>query len=246
MTPWPALTLFFAIVLVSHVLEGITGFGSTALSIPFLSVLLGVEVAKPILILYTPLLCLYVLARGWRQVAWRQFAVMAGVAALGLPLGLLLYSRLPRRALLALLGLFMVAVSLRGLLSAVGLLGAKRAPKTGFLLGGLFCGGVIQGAFASGGPLIILYATEKIPDKGAFRATMCMVWLALNSVLLAQAGFAGQLTAEVWRLALWGFPFLLAGTLLGDFFHKRVSQALFTKLVYAALLVSGVFVFFNL
>lgn len=243
---WLVLGLFFFIVVVSHVLEGITGFGSTALSIPFLSVLLGIGTAKAVLVLYTLFLCLYVLARSFSQVEWRHLGVMAGLAGAGIPVGLALYNRLPRAPLLALLGVFMVAVAARGLLLALGVTRPKARPKNGVLYAALLAGGVIQGAFASGGPLIILYATQKVPDKSRFRATMCMVWLVLDAFLLGQMAFAGQLEGDVWRVALWGFPFLVAGTVLGDIAHKRVSDAFFNKLIYAVLLVSGIFIFFNL
>lgn len=246
MPQWLVLGLFFFIVVVSHILEGITGFGSTALSIPFLAVLLGMDVAKAVLMLYTLFLCVYVLARSLRQVDWKRWGVMIGMAALGLPIGLLLYNRLPRQLLLVLLAVFMVLVSARGLLTAFGVIKQKKAPPNWLLLLALFAGGIIQGAFASGGPLLIVYSAEKVKEKSRFRATMCMVWIVLDIVLLAQMGFAGQLGGDVWTTALWGLPFLIAGTVLGDMAHKRVSDAFFTKLMYGMLLASGVFLFFNL
>ncbi len=246
MPQWLMLALFFFIVVVSHVLEGITGFGSTALSIPFLSVMLGLAVAKPLLMLYTLFLCVYVLARSYRQIAWRSLGVMLGVAALGLPIGLVLYNRLPKALLMGLLGVFMVAVSVRGLLLSFGILKPKRKPSDAVLIPALFAGGIIQGAFASGGPLVILYATEKITDKSRFRATMCMFWLVLDIVLLSQMGFAGQLSPELWQTALWGAPFLVLGTVLGDIAHKKVSDTLFLRLTYAILLLSGIFTLINL
>lgn len=246
MQPGFILALFFLVVVVSHLLEGITGFGSTSLSIPFLSVLLGIEIAKPVLVLYTLFLCVYVLAHSFRDVDWKHLAIIVGVAAIGLPIGLLLYNSLPKTTLFALLAVFMIAVSIRGLLLAFGLRTEKKASGQGLLFGALFLGGLIQGAFASGGPLLILYATEKLPEKSRFRASMCMVWLVLDTVLIVQMLGAGQLGGDVWKTALLGCPFLVLGTVLGDLAHRRVSNALFTKLTYGILLVSGVFMLFNL
>jgi uncharacterized membrane protein YfcA len=246
MQTWLVLALFFAVVLISHYLEGITGFGSTALSIPFLSVLLGIEIAKPVLILYTLFLCLFILVRSYRDIDWKHLGIIVGVAALGLPIGLLIYNSLPKSALLALLALFMIFVSVRGLLLAFGLRKREKAPGSWPMLTALFLGGLIQGAFASGGPLFILYSAEKLKDKSRFRATMCMVWVVLDSVLIAQMLFAGQLGAGVWKTALVGTPVLILGTVLGDIAHRRVSDGLFTKLTYGILLLSGVFTLFNL
>ena len=246
MTPWLLLTLFFAIIMLAHMLEAITGFGSTALSIPFLSVLLGVEIAKPLLMIYTMFLSIYILIRAYRDIDWKNLAVILGMAVLGLPVGLLLYNQLPREVLMIALGVFMVIISIRGLLFAFGAVREKGEPKNWLLLLALFCGGIIQGAFGSGGPLLILYTTQKIKDKSRFRATMCLVWLVLNSVLLIQMQVANQLSPEMWRFTLYGAPALLAGTILGNYAHKKVSDSVFTKLIYSVLLVSGVFIFFNL
>jgi len=246
MSNWLMLTLFLAIVFLAHMLEGITGFGSTALSIPFLSVLLGVEIAKPLLMLYTLFLSIYILIRAYRDIDWKSLAVILGMAALGLPIGLLLYNRLPREILMITLGIFMVIISIRGLLFTFGIVKENGEPKNWLLLLALFCGGMIQGAFGSGGPLFILYTTQKIKEKSRFRATMCLVWLVLNSVLLIQMQLANQLSPEMWRFSLYGAPALIAGALLGNYAHKKVSDAAFTKLIYSVLLVSGMFVFFNL
>ena len=245
--PFPLmLALFSLIVLVSHLLEGITGFGSTALSLPFVTLMLGIEVARPVLMLYTLLLCLYILPQSRGQVDWKSYGTMLGLIALGLPFGVLLYTRLPRQLLLGLLAAFMIVVAVRGLLQAFGTKKQVR-PMPGWLLGVLiFLGGIIHGAFSSGGPLVIVYATEKIKDKSRFRATMCMVWLTLNILLLGQMAFAGELGAAVWEMSLWGLPALIAGALLGNIAHKKLDADLFTKVTYAALLLAGLFMAANL
>ena len=95
MPQWAVVLLFSLIVLAAHFLEGITGFGSTALSVPFLAVLLGIDVAKPVMMLYTLVLCAYILPRNLRHIAWKRYARIMAALLLGLPLGVLLYNRLP-------------------------------------------------------------------------------------------------------------------------------------------------------
>ncbi len=240
------IALFSLIVVLSHFLEGITGFGSTALSMPFLTVLLGIDVAKPLLTLYTLILTLYVLARAHRDIDWKSFGRMMGVLVIALPIGIWLYNVLPQKPLLALLAVFMILVSVRGLLTAFGVLRQRVAMREGPALLLVFLGGIMHGAFSSGGPLIILYATERIKDKSRFRATMCMVWLTLNTLILVQMALGGQLTSEMLGMSLWGLPALVVGTLLGDLMHKRISGRVFLKLTYFVLLLSGVFMLVKL
>ena len=75
---------------------------------------------------------------------------------------------------------------------------------------------------------------------------MCMVWLATSLLLLGQMAFARQLGADVWKTALWGLPALVLGTLLGDWAHHHIKDTIFTKLTYAILLLSAVFMAENL
>ncbi len=238
---WAIFSLFFFIVVIAHFLEGVTGFGSTALSMPFLTILLGIHIAKPVLALYTLLLCIYILARSIKNVDWRTFGKMMAAMIIGLPIGIFLYNQLPKKPLLILLSVFMIVVSVRGLLYNFGILKQGKKPKEILSLILVFLGGIMHGAFASGGPLIIIYATGKIPEKSRFRATMCMVWLTLNTVLLAQMAFSNQLTQEVGSTSLWGLPFLIGGTLLGDWAHKHIKDTFFTKLTFGILLASGIF-----
>lgn len=243
---WLIFALFALIVVAAHILEGITGFGSTALSMPFLTLLVGVRIAKPVLTIYTLLLCVYILAREFRNVDLRVFGRMAVCLLLGLPVGIAAYSILPQTLLLGMLAFFMIAVSIRGLVHA-----RTDRPHShpvpgwaGLLL--VFLGSVLHGAFASGGPLIVLYSADALPDKSRFRATMCLVWLTLNSLLLAQMGVADELTGDVWRMTVCGLPFLILGTLLGDAAHRRVSAQKFTVIMYVMLLLSGAALIWNL
>lgn len=251
--PDGVLIVFFLIVTLSHVLEGITGFGSTALSLPLLAALMGIALVKPVLMLYVILLCVYILAKSRKAVDWRHYGKMICMMALGVPIGILLYARLPEKPLLGILAAFTVIVSARGLVRAFGFFdksGGKtgQSPKMKRLpaLALVWLGGVIHGAFASGGPLVIIYAAENIESKGGFRATMCMIWLTVNTIMIAQMGWRGELTGQMWNLFLWGLPFLALGTYLGDRLHGKINETVFLRLTYGVLLVSGILTAINL
>ena len=104
----------------------------------------------------------------------------------------------------------------------------------------LFSGGIVHGAFAVGGPLIVLYSSKKIVDKGQFRATMCLLWTTLNTVLMIQYLLEGKLTLAIGYDILFLLPFLAAGIFAGEAIHNKVSEILFKKIVFASLLLVGV------
>ena len=120
---------------------------------------------------------------------------------------------------------------------------AKRSKLLKFFL---FCGGVIQGAFGTGGPFIVIYATKALPEKSLFRVTLSLLWLTINSSRLAVWAAKGELSnLNLWKMILICFPFWIAGILAGDYLHHRVSERNFKYGVYALLGISGVVMLAN-
>ena len=200
------------VVLITHFLEGITGFGCTVLALPFAIMLVGTKQAVPVLLFLALLLAGYIVLIDRKKIVWREFFKIVAFVGMGLPVGILTFNYLDERMLKMILGVFMVIVSIRGLLSSLVKLNEGRLPKWILNLL-LLCGGFIHGAFASGGPLVVIYAKKALPDKSNFRATICMLWTALNTVLLVGNIARGKMTAEIWEIIGICMPFLIAGTL---------------------------------
>ena len=237
------LLLFGVIVLITHFLDGITGFGSAVLALPFCTMLVGIKTAVPVLTALAIVLSAYVVIIDHKNVVWREYLKILGLVILGLPFGILLFSKLPERGLKLLLGIFMLIVATRGIYVSFRKT-KKNAKIPGFLLNILLIvGGVIHGAFASGGPFVVIYATQNLPEKSNFRATLCMLWITLNSVILVQKFMAGAITFAVTQTFLVALPFLAAGMILGNYAHKRLKSDMFAKLIYIVLFVSGIFMF---
>lgn len=238
-----AIILFGIVVLITHFLEGITGFGCTVLALPFAIMLVGIKIAVPTLIILAWLLALYIVAIAFKDILWKEYGRIAAFVGMGLPLGVWLFNRLPEGILKKILAVFMIIVSIRGLY--VSLKGLKTGGKTNNVLLNLILllGGVIHGAFGTGGPFVVIYATKALPDKNSFRATLCLLWFTLNTVIIVQNLINGVITPDVTRLLLWTLPFLAGGMILGNIAHNRIKDTIFTKIVYAVLLLSGIFMF---
>ena len=230
------------VVLITHFLEGITGFGCTVLALPFAILLVGTKQAVPVLLFLALLLAAYIVAIDWKRIVWREFLKIVCFVGLGLPVGIFAFGHLNETARRYILGVFMIAVAARGLLSYVVRLNENRLP--GWALNGLLvAGGFIHGVFSSGGPLVVIYAKKVLPDKSNFRATISMLWLSLNSVMLAQNVVSGRMTARIWEIIAVCLPFLLGGALAGNWAHRHIQDKYFSQLVYGVLLVSGGFMF---
>ena len=101
--------------------------------------------------------------------------------------------------------------------------------------------GVIHGMFSSGGPLAIIYSSSAIKDRDSFRSTMCMLWVTLNSILTVSYALDGSITTEMLRIALVMIPFVIGGIIAGNLIVRRVNNKVFSVVVYACLLVTGIF-----
>ncbi|SHH63058.1 sulfite exporter TauE/SafE family protein [Clostridium grantii] len=242
MTLVPIL-LFGIVVLITHFIEGITGFGCTVLALPFCVLLVGIKSAVPVLVILAWILALYVIIIDFKNIIWKEFTRIVVFVGIGLPIGMILFSKLPESILKSILGVFMILVSIRGLYTSF-----KPSTKTlslnkyvmNFIL---FLGGIIHGAFGSGGPFIVIYAAKALPNKSNFRATICLLWLSLNSVIIVKNISVGAITPDVLKLLLFTIPFLVVGMLLGNKAHNTIDEKIFIKVVYGVLLISGFFMF---
>jgi uncharacterized membrane protein YfcA len=229
------------IILLTHMLEGITGFGCTVLAMPFAIMLVGINIAKPTLTILAFLLCIYVVIISYKDIIWKEYIRITGFVGLGLPVGLWIFNKFPEKILIKTLAIFMIIISIRGLYMAFSSHKPANHVNKWILSFILFLGGCVHGAFSSGGPLVTVYATEAIPKKSNFRATLCMLWVTLNGILIIQSTAKGAITSEVLTLLAVTIPFLAVGAVLGNWAHHKIHDTYFTKIVFTVLLISGLF-----
>ncbi|MDR2474100.1 MAG: sulfite exporter TauE/SafE family protein [Tannerella sp.] len=231
------------VVFITHALEAVTGFGCTVLAFPFVLMLFDGDIDHTKVLLSVPALAIaaYYSVTKYRQIDRKQFLIIILFAALGMPIGMWLFESMNADILTLILGSFIV---LSASLQLMGNAAAKILdilPRKGYLI----AGGIVHGAFAVGGPLITLYSANVISDKGRFRATMCLLWTILNTVLLIMFAATGKLTPTLGNELLFTAPFLIAGIIVGDMIHNRVNEALFRKIVFSSLLLVGIVMILN-
>ena len=239
------ILIFGLIVFITQGLEGIAGFGSTVLALPFVAMILGIDKAVPILAAHTWLLAGYFVVVSWKHIVWKEFRFIALHVLFGLPIGYYLFKNLDATYLKVILSLFMIGVGINGIRvtwqSRHGT-GASTKPvkKTLLMRFILFLGGIIHGAFASGGPFIVLYASQALKEKALFRVSMCLLWLCLNTILMVVYLLDGTWAVAETRYALYiSLPFLLLGIFVGDYLHHRISEYIFRLIVFALLMGTG-------
>ena len=233
--------LIGVIVLLANILESITGFGATVAELPFVSAIVGIKTAVVSLCMVSLTLAVFVVIRFHKQIDKRAYLNIVGFALIGMPVGMAAFSYLPERYLKIGLGIFIILAAIRGFVVLFGSKKERKPINEIALKIVLLIGGIVHGAFASGGPFLVIYAGEKVKEKGSFRATMCSVWATLNTMLLIKYILTGDFVpANVFPVYLPALPFLAVGVEIGMFLHKKVSQKVFSVIVYVILLAAGV------
>jgi uncharacterized membrane protein YfcA len=219
--------ILLAIVgLLAFTVEGAIGFGSTVVAVSIGAQLVPLEVLLPAFVPLNIMLSMTLLRR--RVVAWRVLALeILPLVALGIAGGLALSHVLTSRLLLVSFGVFVVALSILEL-SRVQLRWSMPL---------LALGGVVHGLFGTGGPMIVYVAKKKIADKTAFRATLAVLWIALNTILLTSFVASARYPSPELMLALGAG--ILPGRLIGERLHRALDPQAFERVVWVVLLVAG-------
>lgn len=261
--------MFFLVILLSNIIQGITGFAGTILAMPPSLMLVGYNTAKPVLNVLGLLSGIYVFAGHRRKVCWREFKKISAVMAAGIVGGIFLKGFFVGKEplLYQLLGAFVIFLSVQGVwkLRAEGRAAVENAAgrkaeeenaagenaavgkeaehgKKNVPASYLLLGlaGIVHGIFVSGGPLLIGYLTGQIKDKVSFRATISTVWVVLNTIIMLDDIRTGLWNMELVKIQILSVPFLLAGMSVGSRLYARMSQRLFMLITYILLFISGI------
>lgn len=235
------MVIFLAgiVIFATHALEAVTGFGCTVLALPFITALFGLKSGVMTLTILAWILALYIAITKRRDIDWKQFAVIVGFVIIGLPIGMYLFRHADAKPLKKILAAFIVLASSLQIAAHFNPKAAGRKLPKPLAYGLLAAGGIVHGIFSSGGPLIVLYASGALPEKGKFRATLCLLWSTLNSILIG--GYLVSASLDRATLLRTGamLPFLAAGIVAGEFIHKRVASRLFNLIVFGTLFCTG-------
>ena len=207
--------------------------------------LIGLDKAVPLLSTLGLVLSMFLISRSWRNLVGKEYFFIALHVGAGVPVGLLISDFLPKKILIAILVFFTFFVGIRGLMQLMRQnaesMKIKPAKKNFLSRIILFIGGIFQGAFSSGGPIVVMYATKALPEKSKFRATLPALWLTTNTIMEIKWIISGN----VWNMQLARqffliLPFIACGMVLGDYLHHKVNQKKFTFFVYSLLIVVGI------
>ena len=236
--------IVFIILFGANLLQAITGFAGTLISMPPTIKLIGVGEAKALLNAIAQISSLMIVCTGFKHINWKEFTRMFICMIIGMAAGIKIFEIFPLHQLLILYGIMIIAIAIKKLLfSRTNTDKASYNSKTSsehgstsisklFMLIILLTAGIIHGMFVSGGALLVVYAAAVLKDKEEFRATIAMIWLTTGCYMTGTQIMLGNFNTHVIMLLIVGIVPVFAGTLIGTKLVKKIPQEIFMKLTY--------------
>lgn len=231
--------IFYLIIFLANIIQGITGFAGTILAMPFSVSVVGYDIAKPVLNVLGILAGVYVVLGNYKQINLKLLKKICLYMTIGIIIGIIIKNLLigQEKILYLLLGLFVLIIGVKGLIENLSSKQITSKNKGSDLI--LLIAGIVHGMFVCGGPLVVSYLSSCTNNKDEFRRTISAVWIILNTIILINDIFAGYYVLNTIRIQIISIVFLFCGMFVGGILYKHMNQKAFMILTYVLLCVSG-------
>ena len=235
LSPW-LLLVAPVVVIVGYTVFGLSGFGSTVISVPILAHFLPVSYLVPMMAILDLCCALFMGTAGREQVAKAEVKRIIPFMFVGFVLGATVLVGVPDAYLRAALGTFAVAVGIHSIVNPT----LHRTISTLWSIPAGIIGGAIATVFGAGGPIYSTYLSGRLTDKTEIRSTLSVlisISAFTRAVVYAIAGLLLHAMLLVGALAL--SPFVWMGLTLGHRIHVGLSQQQMRRAIGALLVLTG-------
>ena len=235
LSPW-LLLVAPVIIVVAYTVFGLSGFGSTVISVPVLAHFLPVSYLVPLMALLDLASACLVGSAGREHVSRPEMKRIIPWMFVGFVVGVTLLKGVPDDYLRMALGIFAMSVGVYSIFNPTML----RTISVWWSVPAGIVGGAIATIFGAGGPIYSTYLAGRLKDKSEIRATISTlisvsaftraIMYAVTGLILHAAIFAGFAVLA---------PFVWMGLKLGDRIHVGLSQQQMRRAIGCVLVLTG-------
>lgn len=222
-------------VFLGFFVQTLVGFSAGLFALPIILFVLDLQEAVALMAVLLFIFSLILVPKNWRHIN-KKIVLEVGIGMiLGLLIGIYILVSVDPAILIKLLGIF--------ILFYVGYSYVKKAKieifnKLGFVFGTL--GGIFSGIFASGGPLIAMYVTNKLNKANIIRGTIIGIFGISNFLRVPIFIYSNVLTLDIFLKSLYVLPFFLIALFAGHKLYRKINDELFKHIVMVVLVLSAV------
>lgn len=227
--------LITLIVFWAMFVQTVAGFGGALVSMPLLVGVLGITTATPMVAAMAIVIEIILIVYYRHALEIKTVRNLALPSLIGLPVGVYFLTQIDANIVTTALGVLLVAYALYALFSPS--LPELKHPGWSYIAG--FLAGVLNGAYNTSGPPVIIYGTFRRWEPAVFKSNLQGFFFVLSMATLIVHLVVGNFTAEVWVSFLWTLPGIALGFLAGKAVEKRIDPIRFRQIVFVLLIVLG-------
>lgn len=222
------IVLVLVVLFVAVGIHAGLGFGTALVAMPFLTVLVGLPVAAPLVALVMTVTIGLSLMSNWQHADYRSALTFLGFSLLGMPLGALLIREVNVTVGQGVLGGVLLCFSLFRLANVE----IQLRDTTAWRAVAGFLGGCLGVAYNTNAPPVVVYGALVRWPPEQFRGTLQGFFLPSSVMICAtHAGF-GLWTREVLLLFALAIPVIVLASIVGRRLSRRLSRIGFERLIY--------------
>ncbi len=232
----PILMAVLGIVFLAAFVKSAFGFGEGMVNMALLTLVVDLSFSAPFVAIIALAGGLYMLARDWKMVVWRELVYLLLAALLLVPIGVWVGIYANARVMKAVLGGLILSFAIYKL--AAPKLGRLKNASWGLAFGAV--GGFFGGAYNVAGPPGALYGNMREWNPSVFRVSMQGYYVPISLFALTSRALEGQYTPDVLWAALFSVPAIILGIIGGKALNQRIKRPLvFQRIVSGMLIVLG-------
>jgi hypothetical protein len=223
------------IIFGAYFIFGISGFGSSIISVPLLVQMYPLKSVVPMMVIIDICGSLYVGSKSSQDANLKELKWLFPFTLLGMILGIVLLVEAPSEPLLIILGCFAALNGARVLWQRNSEMHEPINKWWAAPFG--FFGGTFTALFATGGPIYASYLGLRINNPKVLRATMAFAIFMLTFLRLTLMLFTGLILSwPVIGLAICLMPVTFLGIWVGTHVHSKLSNTAM-RVAYGAILI---------
>ena len=235
LSPWLFLVAPI-VVIVAYTVFGLSGFGSTVISVPILAHFLPVSYLVPLMALLDLVSAILVGTSGREHLSKEELKRLMPWMFVGFVVGVTVLKGVPDEYLRGALGLFAAAIGAFSILNPA----LSRTISALWAIPAGIAGGAVATVFGAGGPIYATYLSGRLRDKNQIRATI--------STLISVSAFSRAVVYAVGGLLLHAMilygglvlaPFVWIGLKIGHRIHVGLTQEQMRRTVGVVVMLTG-------
>ncbi len=226
-----ATVIFFAALV-----QTLVGFGLALVAMPLLVGAVGITLAAPLVALVGLVSQVILLLRYRQALNITAIRPLAIGSVVGIPLGVVALRAADEALVTTLLGVVIVAYALAALLGPP----LPEIKNTSWAYGFGLVGGLLTGAYNTGGPALVIYGNCRQWPPDEFKGNLQALILLHSVTVLAAHAVSHHFTAPVLLGFAAAVPAILGGIVAGLALGRLINAAVFQTAVLLALILLGI------